>query len=152
MADIDHRFVAPPYLRATKTIKGGAGDTVTVWDLRIAQPNVSHLGMRSIHSLEHFMGTLLPDALSAIVNVGPMGCQTGFYITTLNLEEYDVLEQCLAQALEDVGKATEVPLANNVQCGWAENHTLVGAQNVASWLLLLRKQWARPLIDRVASL
>ena len=33
--------------------------------------------------------------------------------------------------MEDVLKATEVPASNEVQCGWAANHTLEGAQQLA---------------------
>ena len=45
------------------------------------------------------------------------------------------LSQCRADTLGDVLAATEVPAANEVQCGWGANHTLFGAQDAARAIL-----------------
>jgi S-ribosylhomocysteine lyase len=71
-----------------------------------------------------------------------MGCQTGFYIITLGPVDFAGLSELLARGLESVLSAAEVPLANDRQCGWASNHTLAGAQEVAAWLLRRRAGWA----------
>jgi len=143
MADIDHRFMTPPSLRVSERRRTPSGDEVVQWDLRIAQPNVSHIAMPIIHSLEHFLGSYLRSNSDRITTVAPMGCQTGFYIGAIGISEFDEMAELLAGALEAVGTATEVPLANPVQCGWAENHTLDGAQRLAAWLLLRRDEWHR---------
>ncbi len=137
--------MAPPSLRITQQVLGPAGDQVFTWDLRLAQPNVSHVGMPVVHSVEHFLGTYLRQMADYVVLAAPMGCQTGFYIVTVGMGDFDTLERLVASALEMVMEATEVPLANVEQCGWAENHTLVGAQRLARWLLDRRSTWARYL-------
>jgi S-ribosylhomocysteine lyase len=139
--DIDHRVMTPPSLRVTRHVSGPAGDQISVWDLRLAQPNVSHVGMSAIHSFEHFLGTYLRQLADYVVLAAPMGCQTGFYIVTVGMDDFDTLKQLLSTALETVLSATEVPLANVEECGWAENHSLVGAQRLAQWLYNRRHTW-----------
>jgi len=56
-----------------------------------------------------------------------MGCQTGFYLTVLNHDDYEEILTVLEKTMKDVLQATEVPASNEVQCGWAANHTLEGA-------------------------
>ena len=43
--------------------------------------------------------------------------------------------------LTDITTATEVPAANEVQCGWGANHTLEGAQDAARTFLGARDEW-----------
>ena len=38
--------------------------------------------------------------------------------------------------------ATEVPACNEVQCGWAANHSLEGAQELAKELLAKCDEWS----------
>jgi S-ribosylhomocysteine lyase len=142
MADIDHRFMTPPSLRIVDERAGSDGDRVFVWDLRIAQPNVSNIAMPVVHSMEHFLGSYLKGASEAIVAVAPMGCQTGFYIVAVNIGTFDEMASLLEKALASVSGATEVPLSNVRQCGWAENHSIAGAQDLADWLLRRRPDWA----------
>ena len=94
-----------------------------------------------MHSFEHFLGFNLRSNCEQILNVAPMGCQTGFYIVTVDLEDHQVVRQLLIDTFEQIEKATEVPLANNEQCGWAENHSLVGAKDLAGWLLRRCPDW-----------
>ncbi len=75
-----------------------------------------------------------------------MGCQTGFYIVSIDLDDFDIMAGHLSAVLNDVLLATEVPLANNRECGWAEHHSLVGAQEVASWLLRRYTDWKTFLV------
>jgi S-ribosylhomocysteine lyase len=146
MPDPDHRLMSPPSLRIAKRTQMESGTSICVWDLRIGQPNVSHLPMAAIHSLEHFLGVLLPRHSPRIVNVAPMGCQTGFYIISVDLEEFDVMAECLAGVLKQILAAKEVPLANTGECGWAENHSLIGAQEIAGWLLRRRTDWTMAVL------
>lgn len=44
--------------------------------------------------------------------------------------------------MKDVLQATEVPASNPVQCGWAANHTLEGAQELAKEFLSQRDEWS----------
>ena len=140
MPDIDHALMTPPSLRIAHVQHGTAGDGY-VWDLRIAQPNVSHISMPVIHSIEHFLGSILRESSSRVLVVAPMGCQTGFYIVTLGISDFTEMAELVADGLRSVLEATAVPLANTTQCGWAENHSLAGAKSVARWLLSRRHEW-----------
>lgn len=141
MLEIDHSLMTPPSLRITYVRHSTAGDGY-VWDLRIAQPNVSHISMDVIHSIEHFLGSILRQSSPNVLVVAPMGCQTGFYIVTLGISDFTELSGLVADALSSIVDATEVPLADTTQCGWAENHSLAGAQSLARWLLSRRHEWA----------
>jgi S-ribosylhomocysteine lyase len=144
MPDIDHSLMAPPSLRITYMRHTTAGDGY-VWDLRIAQPNVAHMPMAVIHSIEHFLGSILRESSPSVLAVAPMGCQTGFYIVTLGISDFNEISELIAAALRSILDATEVPLANTTQCGWAENHSLAGAKSVAGWLLSRRREWSNAL-------
>ncbi|NAP00761.1 S-ribosylhomocysteine lyase, partial [Halomonas sp. MG34] len=43
--------------------------------------------------------------------------------------------------LHDVIEANEVPACNEVQCGWAANHSLEGAKEIAKEMLAHRNEW-----------
>lgn len=140
--EIDHRTVAPPFIRLARAERWG-GHEVRVWDLRLGQPNVSYLDGPALHSLEHLVTVLARQRSDQAVHAAPMGCQTGLYLVTVGAMTFDEVAHLVAGVLEDVGTATEVPLANEVECGWAEHHTLVGAQRVAAWMLDRREQWSK---------
>lgn len=142
MSDLDHRSVEPPYLRLTDRRKTSRGD-IFVWHLRIGQPNVAQISTSVVHSVEHFLGDFMVAANSDVITVAPMGCQTGFYVVT-TIDEFDELSELLATVLEQTLTAAAVPHADPVQCGWAKNHSLDGAQEVARFLLSRRAAWASP--------
>ena len=70
-----------------------------------------------------------------------MGCQTGFYLSLINHDNYDEVLVILEKTLTDVLAATEVPACNEVQCGWAASHSLEGAQALAKEMLDKRSEW-----------
>jgi len=132
----------PPSLRVQREVTIAGDQTLLVWDLRIAQPNVTFLPSPVAHSLEHFLGVYLKEAANDVVNVAPMGCRTGFYIVTSGAMDAGRLASCLIQACRRICGSDSVPLADVINCGWAENHSLNGAQAVAEWLLLRATSWA----------
>ena len=138
--NLDHRAVRAPYVRVadTKTLPGG--DTLTKFDIRLRQPNVGHLEMPIVHSLEHLMAEHMREHSDAVLDISPMGCQTGFYALLLDTDLATFLP-LLEATLRDVIAATEVPAANEVQCGWGESHSLEGAQAAAGEFLERRAEW-----------
>lgn len=146
--NLDHRTVAAPYVRVadTKTLPGG--DVITKYDVRFTQPNQAHLEMPAVHSLEHSMAELIRNHADNIIDVGPMGCQTGFYIQVYNQEGkggFEAFLSTLEATLSDLLVATEVPAANEVQCGWAASHSLADAQAAARDFLARRDVWSQVL-------
>ncbi|WP_281778483.1 S-ribosylhomocysteine lyase [Helicobacter suis] len=140
--NLDHTKVKAPYVRVADRKIGEHGDIIVKYDVRFKQPNKEHMDMPSLHSLEHLVAELIRNYANYIVDWSPMGCQTGFYLTVLNHENYEGILEILEQTMQDVLKAKEVPASNEKQCGWAANHTLEGAQNLAREFLAKRNEWS----------
>lgn len=96
--------------------------------------------MPVVHSIEHMSAEHMRNHTDKLIDFSPMGCQTGFYALTLGLELQEFLP-ILEATLRDILTATEVPAANEIQCGWGANHTLEGAQNAAREFLAARADW-----------
>ena len=139
--NLDHTKVDAPYVRLAGAVKGGHGDIVYKYDLRFKQPNKEHMEMPSLHSLEHLMAELSRNHAEHIVDISPMGCQTGFYLSLLNDDSLDNVHDLVEKTLRDVLKANEVPACNEVQCGWAASHSLEGAKELASDMLAKKDKW-----------
>ncbi|MBM7051303.1 MULTISPECIES: S-ribosylhomocysteine lyase [unclassified Rothia (in: high G+C Gram-positive bacteria)] len=138
--DLDHTAVAAPYVRVAdrKTLPGG--DVLVKYDVRFTQPNKGHLGMKAVHSIEHMTAHHMRNHTDALIDFSPMGCQTGFYALTLGVELEDFLP-ILERSMNDLLEATEVPAANEVQCGWGTNHSLDEAQAAVREFLASRNEW-----------
>lgn len=103
---------------------------VTTFDLRFKKPNAGDfLTPDALHSVEHMMATVLRNSREKdnIVYFGPMGCRTGFYLLTVNLDYGEVLallKECIPVALS----LSEVPGAKREECGNYLAHDLEGAK------------------------
>ena len=139
--NLDHTKVKAPYVRLACVTDGDHGDIIYKYDLRVCQPNQDHMEMPALHSLEHLMAELSRNHSDKIVDISPMGCQTGFYVSLLNEPEYQTALDLIEKTLRDVLEATEVPACNPVQCGWAASHSLEGAKELARKLLDKRSEW-----------
>jgi len=140
--NLDHRTVAPPYIRLADRKVLPAGDVVSKYDLRFVQPNRDHLEMPAVHSLEHLFAERSRNHSDRVLDFSPMGCQTGFYLTLAGDWQDEDVAELVERTLEEVLTATEVPAANDVQCGWGANHSLDGALSAARTFLAGRDGWA----------
>ncbi|WP_017429712.1 S-ribosylhomocysteine lyase [Vreelandella jeotgali] len=141
--NLDHTKVKAPYIRLADITEGAHGDKIHKYDLRICQPNQGHMEMPALHSLEHMMAEHSRNHTEQVVDISPMGCQTGFYIAMINHDDYDDVLNIMEKTLNDVTQATEVPACNEMQCGWAASHSLEGAQELARDLLAKRDEWTQ---------
>ncbi|EAD4933338.1 S-ribosylhomocysteine lyase, partial [Listeria monocytogenes] len=116
--NLDHTKVKAPFVRLAGTKVGVHGDEIYKYDVRFKQPNKEHMEMPALHSLEHLMAELARNHTDKLVDISPMGCQTGFYVSFINHSDYDDALEIIATTLTDVLAATEVPACNEVQCGW----------------------------------
>ena len=139
--NLDHTKVKAPYVRLAGVKVGDNGDQIHKYDMRICQPNQAHMEMPALHSLEHLMAELSRNHSDKVVDISPMGCQTGFYIALINHDDYDDVLELLRKTLEDILVAEEVPACNEMQCGWAASHSLEGAQQLAREFLAKRDDW-----------
>lgn len=139
--NLDHTIVDAPFVRLAGIKEGLNGDVIHKYDIRFKQPNKEHMEMPALHSLEHLMAENIRNHTDKVVDVSPMGCQTGFYASFINHDDYDDVLAILESTLKDVEQATEVPACNEVQCGWAASHSLEGAQQLATEFLAERANW-----------
>lgn len=138
--NLDHRTVAAPYVRVADRKQLPGGDTLVKYDVRFTQPNQGHLEMPAVHSIEHLTAEHMRNHTDALIDFSPMGCQTGFYALMLGVETEE-FERLLELTFQDILDATEVPAANEVQCGWGRNHSLSAAQDAVRGFLAERAHW-----------
>ncbi|RCV91703.1 S-ribosylhomocysteine lyase [Billgrantia montanilacus] len=141
--NLDHTKVKAPYVRLADIKTGENGDCIHKYDMRICQPNLAHMEMPALHSLEHLLAELSRNHSDKVVDISPMGCQTGFYVAMINHDDYEGVLALLEGTLKDVLEATEVPACNEKQCGWAASHSLEGAKEIARGFLAKRGEWAQ---------
>ncbi|BAJ03312.1 S-ribosylhomocysteine lyase [Shewanella violacea] len=139
---VDHTRMHAPAVRVAKTMKTPSGDCITVFDLRFCVPNKDILSERGIHTLEHLYAGFMRDHLNGdsveIIDISPMGCRTGFYMSLIGTPtEADVAEAWLA-AMNDVlkvAKQSEIPELNEFQCGTYDMHSLDQAKSIARMII-----------------
>jgi len=145
--NLDHRTVAAPYVRLADRKQLPKGDVIVKYDVRFTQPNVAHLEMPTVHSLEHLFAEHSRNHSDAVLDFSPMGCQTGFYLMLQGEPAYEEVLDLIEATMRDIVAAAEVPAANEVQCGWGANHSLAGAQEAASAFLSARRVWSQIYAD-----
>lgn len=67
---------------------------ITTYDMRMRKPNMGdYIDNLTIHSLEHMFATYVrnSDIGGSVIYFGPMGCQTGFYLLTRDVDNETVL-------------------------------------------------------------
>lgn len=147
--NLDHTKVAAPFVRLAGRKQGINGDEILKYDIRFKQPNKEHMEMPGLHSLEHLMAENIRNHTDKVVDMSPMGCQTGFYLAVINHDNYEEILAILEKTLEDVLQATEVPACNEVQCGWAASHSLEGAKEIAREMLSKKNEWRTVFTEEV---
>ena len=129
--ELDHRKVKAPYIRRCCLLNGPKGDQVTKFDIRFLQPNKEAFGTAAMHGLEHLLAYKLRDTLDGIIDLSPMGCRTGFYLSIFGDRDASEIKVAVENALSEILKATEIPAANDIQCGNYRDLSLFGAKEYA---------------------
>lgn len=109
------------------------GDIVT-YDLRMRKPNTGELISNSaMHSLEHMLATYLRNSEMAekIIYVGPMGCQTGFYVLVRMNDNEKFLENLKDTLVKIIEHDGEIFGKSAVECGNYRNLDLNEAKKEA---------------------
>ena len=126
--NLDHTAVAAPFIRQADRKVLPEGDVLTKFDLRFTQPNVAHLEMSAVHSIEHSFAECVRDHSDRVIDFGPMGCQTGFYLIMSGDHTPEAIKELVLATMASMLDLTAVPAANEVQCGWGANHSLKAMQ------------------------
>lgn len=116
---------------------------ITTYDLRVKKPNagdyMSHIEM---HTTEHMVATFIRNSSIAdhIIYFGPMGCRTGFYLLTADLDNktvFNELKNVLEKILEYDG---DVFGASEEECGNYKELDLNCAKKICKeYLHILKK-------------
>ncbi len=92
---VDHTRMEAPAVRVAKKMNTPHGDEITVFDLRFCVPN-RDAGTRYPH--QHLFAGFMRDHLNGngveIIDISPMGCRTGFYMSLIGTPD----EQRVADA------------------------------------------------------
>lgn len=139
---VDHTIMPAPAVRVAKTMKSPSGDIITVFDLRFCVPNEKMLGEKGIHTLEHLFAGFIREHLNSekveIIDVSPMGCRTGFYMSLLGNPSEEKVAKAWKDSMKDVlnvQSQNDIPELNKFQCGTYKMHSLDEAKEIAQDIL-----------------
>ncbi len=139
---VDHTRMSAPAVRVAKKMKTPSGDPITVFDLRFTIPNEEKLSSKGIHTLEHLFAGFMRDHLNSkrveIIDLSPMGCRTGFYMSLLGTPSKKEVAKSWKKSMQDVlnvKRQKDIPELNIYQCGTCEMHSLREAQDIAQKVL-----------------
>jgi S-ribosylhomocysteine lyase len=143
---LDHTKVTAPYVRAAGRKTGPAGDVVSKYDIRFCQPNVEVIPMPAMHTLEHLCAEYIRDELEGVIDLSPMGCQTGFYLVLFGEPGEETVAKKMRNVLAKVAAwpdSESVPGVDPVMCGNWKSHSLADARKwAAAWVEGIdRKGW-----------
>lgn len=139
---VDHTKMLAPAVRVAKTMLTPGQDSITVFDLRFCRPNLEILSEKGIHTLEHLFAGFMRDHLNGegveIIDISPMGCRTGFYMSLIGSPSEERVAKAWADAMVDVTRVasqSEIPELNEYQCGTCVMHSLDEAKSIAETVL-----------------
>jgi len=139
---VDHTQMKAPAIRVAKKMKTPSGDDITVFDLRFVVPNKGILSQKGIHTLEHLFAGFMREHLNSkkveIIDISPMGCRTGFYMSLLGTPNSKKVIKAWKKSMQDVIKLknkSDIPELNIYQCGTCKMHSLKEAKKIAQKVL-----------------
>lgn len=138
--ELDHRAVKAPYVRHCGVHQIGSDGIVNKFDIRFCQPNKEAMKPDVIHTIEHLLAfNIRKHAMKynhfEIIDISPMGCQTGYYLVVSGEPTVEEIIDLLADTMEESVNINEIPAANEKQCGQAKLHDLEGAKRLMRFWL-----------------
>ena len=107
---------------------------ITTYDIRMRKPNVEEvMDNGAIHTIEHLFATYARNCeyKDSVIYFGPMGCRTGCYFLTRNLDNATVLS-IIKEAFRFIADFEgEIPGSSAVECGNYRDHNLELAKKEA---------------------
>ena len=139
---VDHTIMNAPAVRIAKTMLTPGKDTITVFDLRFTAPNKDILSEKGIHTLEHLYAGFMRDHLNSqsveIIDISPMGCRTGFYMSLIGSPTEAQVGDAWIASMHDVlavKAQNDIPELNEYQCGTYLMHSLEEAKQIAQAII-----------------
>ena len=116
---------------------------ITSFDLRTRTPNAGdYMDNVTMHSVEHMLATLLRNGPIGqhVIYFGPMGCRTGFYLLTRDLEPATVLEAVKTSLAATVAHEGEMYGKSRKECGnYLELDVAAAKKECAAYLAVLKE-------------
>ncbi len=132
---VNHEMMPAPAVRLGKVMHTPKGDEICVFDLRFCKPNVEILSEKGIHTLEHLFAGFMREHLNhngvEIIDISPMGCRTGFYMSLIGKPTPQEVRDAWEKSMQDILIVKEIPEANSLQCGTYQMHSLEEAKEIA---------------------
>ncbi|EAH8435954.1 S-ribosylhomocysteine lyase [Campylobacter coli] len=139
---VDHTKMPAPAVRLAKTMKTLKGDDISVFDLRFCIPNKDIMSEKGTHTLEHLFAGFMRDHLNSdlveIIDISPMGCRTGFYMSLIGTPDEKSVAKAWEASMKDilnVSDQSQIPELNIYQCGTCAMHSLDEAKEIAQKVL-----------------
>ncbi|HEG7970933.1 TPA: S-ribosylhomocysteine lyase [Campylobacter coli] len=139
---VDHTKMPAPAVRLAKTMKTPKGDDISVFDLRFCIPNKDIMSEKGMHTLEHLFAGFMRDHLNSdlveIIDISPMGCRTGFYMSLIGTPDEKSVAKAWEASMKDilnVSDQSQIPELNIYQCGTCAMHSLDEAKEIAQKVL-----------------
>ncbi|END5535689.1 S-ribosylhomocysteine lyase [Campylobacter coli] len=139
---VDHTKMPAPAVRLAKTMKTPKGDDISVFDLRCCIPNKDIMSEKGTHTLEHLFAGFMRDHLNSdlveIIDISPMGCRTGFYMSLIGTPDEKSVAKAWEASMKDilnVSDQSQIPELNIYQCGTCAMHSLDEAKEIAQKVL-----------------
>lgn len=139
---VDHTKMSAPSVRVAKTMTTPKGDVITVYDLRFCRPNIDKMSSKGVHTLEHLFAGFMRDHLNGngveIIDISPMGCKTGFYMSLIGTPESSSVADAWLASMVDiltVKSKKDIPELNVYQCGTYAMHSLKSAKKIAKKII-----------------
>ncbi|AGZ21572.1 S-ribosylhomocysteine lyase [Campylobacter coli] len=139
---VDHTKMPAPAVRLAKTMKTPKGDDISVFDLRFCIPNKDIMSEKGTHTLEHLFAGFMRDHLNSdlveIIDISPMGCRTGFYMSLIGTPDEKSVAKAWEASMKDilnVSDQSQIPELNIYQCGTCAMHSLDEAKEIAQKVL-----------------
>lgn len=139
---VDHTKMKAPVVRLAKVMQTPKGDNISVFDLRFCRPNHEIMSEKGTHTLEHLFAGFMREHLNSkdveIIDISPMGCRTGFYMSLIGRPSETEVIKAFENSMKDVLKVTsqdDIPELNKFQCGSYKMHSLSEAKEIAQNVL-----------------
>ncbi|EFB5681712.1 S-ribosylhomocysteine lyase [Campylobacter coli] len=139
---VDHTKMPAPAVRLAKTMKTPKGDDISVFDLRFCIPNKDIMSEKGTHTLEHLFAGFMRDHLNSdlveIIDISPIGCRTGFYMSLIGTPDEKSVAKAWEASMKDilnVSDQSQIPELNIYQCGTCAMHSLDEAKEIAQKVL-----------------
>ncbi len=123
---------------------------ITTFDLRFVKPNTPpFLDPLAMHTIEHLFATYARNSEYSdnVIYFGPMGCMTGFYFLTQNLDyetALSLIKDILVKCRDHEG---DIPGNSKIECGNYLAHNVTLAHETLTAYYETVKDWTVEMLS-----